>query len=119
MSQDLYLKLQLFRLLLQIFANVLEILYNFNWPGLVCQQDMDRSDTEDDPEEEDDVHNEGSKEGEENRLSQLDFYQDNPFSHCHGNRTSLTLFMAVRQVLVSSHRFLKERCFLFVCRRAV
>lgn len=53
---------------------------------------MDRSDIEDDPEEVD-IQNEGEKEREKeesainpNPLSQLDFYQADPFAHCQSER---------------------------------
>ncbi|XP_041849314.1 uncharacterized protein LOC121645071 isoform X2 [Melanotaenia boesemani] len=56
--------------------------------GTSSPKDMERSDIEDDPEE-DDIHNEGDIDrGQKettlhpNPVSQLDFYQDNPFTHC-------------------------------------
>ena len=53
---------------------------------------MDRSDIEDDPEE-GEINSEREKEREKeesamnaNPLSQLDFYQDDPFAHCQSDR---------------------------------
>lgn len=53
---------------------------------------MDRSDLEDDPEEEEEIANEGDKEREQeestmnpNPLNQLDFYQADPFAHCQSD----------------------------------
>lgn len=53
---------------------------------------MDRSDMEDDPEE-DEVNKQGEKEREKeeptintNPLSQLDFYQADPFANCQSDR---------------------------------
>ena len=57
---------------------------------------MDRSDIEDEPEG-DELNNEGGTEGEKEEciinpspLSQLDFYQADPFAQCQGDRMYLT-----------------------------
>uniref|UniRef100_A0A1A7Z312 Epidermal growth factor receptor pathway substrate 15 n=1 Tax=Iconisemion striatum TaxID=60296 RepID=A0A1A7Z312_9TELE len=50
--------------------------------GTSSPKDMDRSDTEEDPDE---IHSKEREEGsafDPKPLSQLDFYQDNPFTHC-------------------------------------
>lgn len=53
---------------------------------------MERSDIEDDPEERE-INSEGEKDKPKeeaaintNPLSQLDFYQADPFAHCQGDR---------------------------------
>lgn len=48
---------------------------------------MDRSDIEDDPEE-GEINNDGEKEPAvyPNHLSQMDFYQADPFAHCQSDR---------------------------------
>jgi len=65
------------------FYNLSSIVLDANIWCHISHQDMDRSDIE----EEGEVHNEGDKEREQsalnqNSLSQMDFYQDNPFIHC-------------------------------------
>ncbi|XP_013888483.1 uncharacterized protein LOC106535891 isoform X2 [Austrofundulus limnaeus] len=58
--------------------------------GTSSPKDMDRSDIDEDPEDTE-IHNTGGKKMEEgstlnpNLLSQLDFYQDNPFTHCQAD----------------------------------
>ncbi len=64
---------------------------------------MDRSDIEDDPEEEK-INNKEEKEREKeesnintNPLSQLDFYQADPFAHCQSDRMYETWSVGQRQ----------------------
>ncbi|KAM4552527.1 uncharacterized protein PAE49_015932 isoform 2-T2 [Odontesthes bonariensis] len=67
------------------FCNNLAGTREENDSGTSSPKDMDRSDIE-----EEEVHNEGDKEREQptlnqNSLSQMDFYQENPFIHCQSD----------------------------------
>ncbi|XP_072219659.1 uncharacterized protein [Leuresthes tenuis] len=75
------------------FCNNLAGTREENDSGTSSPKDMDRSDID----EEGEVHHEGDKEREQsalnqNSLSQMDFYQDNPFMHCQNDPFSEDLF---------------------------
>uniref|UniRef100_A0A1A8QT41 Uncharacterized protein n=1 Tax=Nothobranchius rachovii TaxID=451742 RepID=A0A1A8QT41_9TELE len=59
--------------------------------GTSSPKDIDRSDTEEDPDDRE-IHTKEREEGstfDPKPLSQLDFYQDNPFTHCQTDRAYL------------------------------